>query len=264
MEQLKISIITPAFNSGKTIEKTILSVLSQNYNNLEYIIIDGASSDNTLEIVEKYRDKISYIVSEKDSGISEAFNKGIALSTGEIIGIINSDDYLLPGALNTVAQAYDGITDIYQGNILLENPETGFICREIPSSHFPTMPFFCHVAHQGMFVTRKAYSSFGFYDETIRWPMDLEFLMRADRLGARFKHIEADLAVFVAGGFTSHNIAIKKTDYLNIVFKNGGNLLQAYCYYYFLYISQKIKSLLSVFSKDISQKLRYGKPDYKK
>lgn len=258
MNNIKISIITPAFNSGKTIEKTIQSVLSQNYENLEYIIIDGASTDNTLDIVGKYCNKISYVVSEKDNGISEAFNKGVARATGDIIGIINSDDYLLPDALRIVADAYDGVTDIYQGNILMENPDTGFRCREIPSSHFPKMPFFCHVAHQGMFVTRDAYKRFGSYDESIRWPMDLEFLMRADRLGARFKHIEADLAVFVAGGFTSNDISKKKKDYLNIVLKNGGNKLQAYIYYYFLYFSQQIKKLLSFFGKDISQKLRYG------
>lgn len=258
MENIKISIITPAFNSGQTIEKTIQSVLAQNYDNLEYIIIDGASTDNTLALVSKYMDKISCIVSEKDSGISEAFNKGISRATGDVIGIINSDDYLLPGALRTVADAFDGITDIYQGDILMENPDTGFRCREIPSSHFPKMPFFCHVAHQGMFVTRDAYNRFGIYDETLRWPMDLEFLMRADRLGARFKHIEADLAVFVAGGFTSNDISKKKKDYLSIVLKNGGNKLQAYLYYYYLYSVQQVKKILSLFGKDIGQKLRYG------
>ncbi len=258
MKNIKISIITPAFNSGKTIERTIQSVLAQNYDNVEYIIIDGASNDNTLDVVSKYKDKIACVVSEKDNGISEAFNKGIARATGDVIGIINSDDYLLPGALQIVADAYDEAVDIYQGNILMENPDTGFRCREIPSSHFPKMPFFCHVAHQGMFATRDAYKRFGAYDESIRWPMDLEFLMRADRLGARFKHIEADLAVFVAGGFTSNDISKKKNDYLNIVLKNGGNKLQAYIYYYYLYSTQQIKKLLSLFGKDLGQKLRYG------
>jgi len=255
----KISMITPSFNSEKTIERTIQSVLSQNYDNLEYIIIDGASTDNTLKIIEKYKDKIACVISEKDNGISEAFNKGIHKATGDIIGIINSDDYMLPGALNKLADEYDPDIDIYQGNILMENPETNFKCREIPSSHFPVMPFFRHVAHQGMFVTNKAYQKFGTYDESIRWPMDLEFLMRADRLGARKKHISYDMAVFRSGGFTSNSITKKKKDYLSIVKKNGGSSIQAHIYYYFLYLTQQVKSILNLFGKDFSQKIRYRK-----
>jgi glycosyltransferase involved in cell wall biosynthesis len=91
---LKISIITASFNSAKTIEQTIQSVFSQHYPNVEYIIIDGASQDETLSIIEKYRDKISIFISEKDNGIYNAMNKGLKLATGDIIGILNSDDFM--------------------------------------------------------------------------------------------------------------------------------------------------------------------------
>ena len=94
----KISLITISYNSKKHIEDTILSVTTQNYDNYEYIIIDGASTDGTLDIINKYQDKITTIITEPDKGISDAFNKGIRLCTGDIIGIINSDDILLPGA----------------------------------------------------------------------------------------------------------------------------------------------------------------------
>ena len=90
----RITIITVCYNSEKYIEQAILSVINQTYDNLEYIIVDGGSQDSTMSIVNRYRDKISVIISEKDNGISDAFNKGIRRATGDIIGIVNSDDML--------------------------------------------------------------------------------------------------------------------------------------------------------------------------
>ena len=121
MELPKISIITITFNSEKTLEETIESVLSQNYPNLEYLIIDGGSSDGTLEIVKRYKDKIDFVISEPDRGISDAFNKGIRYATGEIVGIINSDDLLLPDALHKVAENYDSNVGVYRGNTVIWN-----------------------------------------------------------------------------------------------------------------------------------------------
>ena len=88
-----VSIITVSYNAEKTIEQTILSVLNQTYTNIEYIIIDGKSTDGTNEIIQKYKDKIAYYVSEKDSGIYNAMNKGIKAANGLLIGIVNSDDF---------------------------------------------------------------------------------------------------------------------------------------------------------------------------
>ena len=90
---MKISIITVCFNANKTIEQTIISVLSQTYHNIEYIIIDGGSVDGTIGIIKKYSSKIDKIISEKDNGMYDALNKGIIHATGDIIGILNSDDY---------------------------------------------------------------------------------------------------------------------------------------------------------------------------
>jgi glycosyltransferase involved in cell wall biosynthesis len=104
----KISIITPCFNQGQFIEETIRSVLLQSYPNLEYIIIDGGSTDNTVEIIEKYQNFITYWVSEKDNGQSHAINKGLKHATGEVFNWLNSDDYYLPNALLTIGKYFAG------------------------------------------------------------------------------------------------------------------------------------------------------------
>lgn len=102
----KITIITPTFNQGEFIEKSILSVLNQNYPNLEYIIIDGGSTDITIDIIKKYENKITYWVSEKDKGQSNAINKGLFKASGDIINWLNSDDFLEPNALHTIATIF--------------------------------------------------------------------------------------------------------------------------------------------------------------
>ncbi len=102
----KITIITPSFNQGQFIEQTIRSVLLQNYPNLEYIIIDGGSTDNTIDIIKKYSDFITYWVSEKDKGQSDAINKGLKMATGDVFNWLNSDDYYLPNTLLTIGQIF--------------------------------------------------------------------------------------------------------------------------------------------------------------
>lgn len=257
MKEVRISIITITFNSAHCIEETIKSVVSQEYSNLEYIIIDGGSKDGTLDIVRKYEDKIACIVSEPDSGISDAFNKGIYHATGDMIGIVNADDQLLPHALKAMAEAYEEETDIYRGNLMIWNPGSTEMFREIPSLEFSATPYFVHVAHGGTFVTKSAYQRFGGYDVNLRYTMDLDFLIRSFQKGAKIKYVNVDVAVFKTNGVTSIPIYKKRKEYIRLTRKNGANILQAYAYYLFLLCVDRGKALLDIISPDLKKKLHY-------
>ena len=218
----KISVITITYNSEKTLEETINSVVSQDYDNLEYLIIDGGSTDHTLDIVEKYRDKIAVVVSEPDNGISDAFNKGIDRATGEIIGIINSDDLLEPGALRAISDNYSPMTDVYSGNVLFWNDRTGESYSSKPEMSFNKLKVQYGVAHPSRFIRKDAYQRFGLYVERLRYSMDAELLCRFYKKGAVFTHIDKDLTKFRMGGATSNSIYKKKEDFRYFVKTFGG------------------------------------------
>jgi len=253
----KISVITISYNSKETIEDAITSVITQNYENKEYIVIDGGSNDGTKDIIQKYVDNIDFYISEKDKGISDAFNKGISHSTGDLIVLINSDDKLLPNALTTVAENYDEKTDILSCNLILWNTKTGDQRILFPSTYFPVMPFFRRPAHQGAFIKSDLYKKIGTYDISIRYGMDLDFLMRATRTGAVFKHINQSVAVFRLGGVTNESIFKKRKEYLYIIRKNGGTWLQAHIFFIFLVFTQTTKKLLRLTGIDWIRKIRY-------
>ena len=239
----KISIITITYNSEATLEDTIISVVSQNYNNLEYLIIDGGSKDHTLDIVNKYRDKISLVISEPDKGISDAFNKGIRNATGEIIGIINSDDFLMPNALATIAANYDISVDVYSGNVVFWNEDTGDEFSSKPDIEFNKLKLQYGVAHPGRFIRKSAYEKYGMYGIDFRYNMDIDLLCRFYRKGAKFIHIDQDLAKFRMGGTTADSIYKKKEDYRQFVKNFGGSR----CDFELLWIKAVIKYNMIVF-----------------
>src|ERR1035437_8370385 len=113
-----ITIVTPSFNQGQFIEETILSVLNQTYKNIQYIIVDGGSTDQTMDVVNKYKDKIDIIINEKDDGQTDAINKGFKLAKGELVGWINSDDMLYPECVEKIVELYIEKPDgaIYYGS----------------------------------------------------------------------------------------------------------------------------------------------------
>lgn len=115
-----VSIITPSFNQAKYLEQTICSVLDQNYPSIEYIVIDGASKDDSLEIIKKYADKLAYWISEKDSGQAEAINKGFARASGDVVAWLNSDDYYLPDTISAAVKIFEENSDVVliYGNML--------------------------------------------------------------------------------------------------------------------------------------------------
>lgn len=181
----KISIVTPNYNFGQFIENTIRSVLLQGYPNLEYIIIDAASTDNSVEIIKKYEKWLTYWVSETDSGQSQAINKGFAKATGEILAWLNSDDRYLPATLKIVAQsamahpnagAFAGRAQRInlKGKVLLEKEVPGLSFEEILNWHQ-------YLAQSSCFFRRKVWQQCGPLDETLHFQMDFDLWLKIAR-----------------------------------------------------------------------------------
>lgn len=230
MHNPKISIITVCFNSEAHLEETILSVVNQTYPNKEYIIIDGGSTDGTLDVIDKYRDKVDFFVSEPDRGISDALNKGIAAATGDIIGIINSDDKLVNSALQVIADNYYSDCDIYRGFCRIWNPDTDETMDEVPTMAWPLVPIKMKVSHPSTFITKNAYQRWGDYDVNLKYAMDLDILQRMYQHNAKAKRIDAPLAVFRLGGVSQQNEGARKRELCCILRKNGANRLQVHCF----------------------------------
>jgi len=200
---MTFSIITPTFNSRQFLTETVQSVLSQEGAEFEYIIVDGGSTDGTLDIIMEYagRDRRIRWISEPDEGIADAFNKGIALARGEIIGIINSDDTYLPGALAAVADAYRSHPefDVFHGDMLrLQGDKVLFLLKpaDVQSHIWHEMP----LNHPATFVTARAYGKVGGFDAKVRIAMDYDLMLRLYKVGCSFNYIASPLAAMRYGG----------------------------------------------------------------
>ncbi|MGB2925474.1 MAG: glycosyltransferase family 2 protein [Limnothrix sp.] len=184
----KISIITPSYQQGQYIEETIQSVLSQNYPNLEYIIVDGGSTDETVSIIKKYADKIAYWVSEKDRGQTHAINKGIRQATGEIIAYLNSDDYYLPGTLLEVGSQFrdDPNIDLLHGKCRYVNEKGDKIGEHLGDiKSFDEIIDLWNVwwnkrqfVQPEVFWSRNIMKEVGLFNEELYYVMDYEYWSR--------------------------------------------------------------------------------------
>ncbi len=177
----KISIVTPSFNQGNFIEQTILSIINQGYPNLEYIIIDGGSTDNTLDIIKKYEDKVSYWISESDNGQSDAIRKGLLKSSGDIFNWINSDDLLAPNALFDIANAFQSDIDIYCGISQIFNDKDGFTLYSHRTELFTELEETIvnqRINQPAMFYKRAIINKLGGINDSLHYIMDLELWWR--------------------------------------------------------------------------------------
>lgn len=180
---MKVSIITVAYNSAATIRDTIESVLSQDYPDIEYILIDGNSQDETLEIAQEYKEQISQIVSEPDQGIYDAMNKGIRLATGDIVGILNSDDFFsAPTIISSVVKAFQNKqTDAVYGDVRFVDPGNLLRCVRYYSSAI-FRPWLLRLglmpAHPSFYVRREIYNRYGLYSTDYKIAADFELLFR--------------------------------------------------------------------------------------
>ena len=181
--KIKISIITISYNSEKTIKDTIESVLSQSYENIEYIIIDGGSTDGTVDIIDSYKDKISYYVTEKDNGIYDGMNKGIIAAKSDYIGILNSDDFYQNNNVvdNVVKCLRENKSDsLYSDLVYVDAEDTSKIVRYWNSGKFDKNNFNkgWMLPHPTFFVKKEIYTKFGLYTEKLKSAADYEMILR--------------------------------------------------------------------------------------
>lgn len=210
---MKVSIITITYNSAETVEDTIQSVISQDYPDIEYIIVDGASKDNTLSIVDRYKDKIAIIQSEPDKGIYDAMNKGVRLATGDLIGILNSDDFyadaqVISDIVKTVqSTAADGC---YADLVYVDRNETSRVVRTWKSGEYRHGQFMrgWMPPHPTFFVKRTVYEAYGSYTLQLRSAADYELMLRfIHKHGIRVSYLPRVITKMRAGG--QSNVTIK-------------------------------------------------------
>lgn len=180
---MKVSIITITYNSDATLKETMESVINQTYPNIEYIIVDGLSQDNTLSIVNNYKDKISKVVSEKDKGLYDALNKGINLATGDLVGILHSDDfYTHPQVIEHVVKALEenNADAVYADLYYVDRNDTSKIFRKWKSGHYKHGMFYkgWMPPHPTFFAKKSCYQKFGMFNLNFNSAADYELLLR--------------------------------------------------------------------------------------
>lgn len=215
-----VSIITVVYNGEAFIEQSIKSVLAQTYANIEYIIIDGASTDGTLDIIKKYEAKITTFISEKDSGIYNAMNKGLKLAKGEIIALLNADDYYYPETIQSVVNQFEqSNAHIVYGNLmkLRSFGNKDYFKQVAPNISLmeKTMPIF----HPATFVKKELYEKIGTFNEKYKLSADYDFIYRAYKADAVFEYLPQPLTVFRIGG--ASNVTCNS-------YKEGYQILKSY------------------------------------
>lgn len=222
-----VSVVTVVLNGDKHIEQTIQSVINQTYLNIEYIIIDGKSTDNTLNIINKYKANINQFISEKDNGIFDAMNKGLSKANGILIGILNADDYYEPTAIeNTVNTYVTNNSDILHGNMVIES-EHGQQLVKPDISKMKQQP---SIFHPTCFVKKTVYNDIGMFDTKYKISSDYDFLLRCLNRNYKFSYVDSIITHFRPGGMSGlcksniegyHIMKHHKTGYHNHVIWRG-------------------------------------------
>jgi glycosyltransferase involved in cell wall biosynthesis len=194
----RITIVTPSMNQGDFLEQTILSVLSQNYPNLEYIIIDGGSNDNSIEIINKYQRYLAYWISQKDAGQADAIAKGFAHATGDILAWLNSDDEYMPGTLDKIGGYFsqNPQTDLVYGDYFLLFPDgLRKLKKKIDFDFSIALYAYNMITQPSAFWRRKIYDTSGGLDISLHYAMDYDLFLRMAKVGL-IKHLREPLSVY--------------------------------------------------------------------
>jgi len=262
-----ISIITVVYNGDKFLEETIKSTINQSYENIEYIIIDGDSTDRSIEIIKSYEDKIDYWISEEDNGIYDAMNKGIILSTGKIIGIINSDDWYEQEAIKRISIYFDKECIITGDmNKYTNDLKSGFLSNRTENDLKHALSYM-PINHPATFVSKSVYENIGLFNDRYSICADHEFILRALKNRVNIVFLKYTLANMRMGGISED----KKTILLRIkehyiirkeyLFPLSLNII--YSIYYFFKCHLKAV-ILSIVSNKYKQIYYRGKKNYKK
>lgn len=212
----RVTIVTVVYNGKEHLETCIQSVLEQTYDDVEYIVIDGGSTDGTIDLIRRYEDSIDTWLSEPDDGVYDAMNKGIERATGDMIGLVNADDYLEPNAAQIVAEAYrESPESILAGamNRVLEDGTTYVLRKHLNQDHFEktvvhTMP----INHPATFVPASVYRDIGTFDTQFDILGDYDFVCRAYAAGVPFRFVDRVLSNMRVGGLSSGmSNAVKRT-----------------------------------------------------
>lgn len=215
MRDIPVTVITPCYNSEKTIRRTIESVLNQTYSNIEYLIIDGASTDNTVSIAREYEEAFQgrmKIVSEPDDGIYYAMNKGISMATGELIGIVNSDDYYEKEAVALMVEnrTKADYQILYGFQRVLRDGKEASICI-----HHHTNLDYQMITHPTCFVTRKLYEDLGVFNTSYKYSADYEFMLRMYHGGkVEFTPVYEVISNYALGGASGTVMGYRETNRL--------------------------------------------------
>lgn len=212
----RISIVTVCLNAADVIKRLLQSIDSQAYPNVEHIIIDGGSTDGTVELVAAPKRRDLILLSEADRGIYDAMNKGVRLATGDIVAILNADDYYQPGALVAVANAW------------LASPEVDLICarteiidiagssRGLSNPRIDLSTGTVVISHPAAFVARAAYQKYGAYNTSYKYAADWDFFCRLVCGGARFRFVDQVTSTFVLGGYSARVGLLKEREIFRI------------------------------------------------
>ncbi|MFZ2957928.1 MAG: glycosyltransferase family 2 protein [Candidatus Ozemobacteraceae bacterium] len=242
LNHLKATVITVCFNAEKYIDGAIQSVLSQSYPNIEYIIIDGASTDQTVTIIERYKKRITKIVSGKDRGIYDAMNKGVRFATGDIIYFLNADDRFFD--TNVVANIVKTFEEHKKASLVIGKVEPVHASASFLSNKRVYQGKWSSklrllidgLCHQRVFAKIDLFRKLGFFDLKLRYAADFDWLLRAYNAKEKFVHTNFSVAFFDVRGFSSRDWQGAISDIVHAVYRNAGFFE---FFMYFVYVSSR-------------------------
>ncbi len=252
-----VSIITIVYNGEKHIADVIRSVGRQNYRNIEYIIVDGGSTDNTLSIIGQFSHIVTAVYSEKDRGISDAFNKGLRRATGEIIGLINADDWYEPDAVEKIVGSIAGFDVAYGDLQFWKDDQPDFIAK----GNHRYLRNEMTVNHPTVFIRKECYERFGLFDEKYKCAMDYDLLLRLLIAGCRFVYIPGVLANMRWGGMSDAQWQLGCSE--SMMIKNKylpGQRLRHRLYYYKQALAITIPRILRAARLDFIVRIYRSRP----